>query len=117
MALWMPQWPYPTKIENPKKTRKGPDFYAKQQKKIDAGLATMEKDLSDEEFCYGNTFTLVDIACGCALVCVDIRLPKMDWRKNFPALALHLARMAKRHSFCILSGIRDPAVQARLQKS
>ena len=101
MALWMPQWLYPTRTEN-QSYRKGPDFYAK-QRKIDVGLATMEKDLNDEEFCHGDTFTLADITPAAAhLICVDIRLPKMDWRKHFPALARHLARIAKRGSFNIL---------------
>jgi glutathione S-transferase len=27
----------------------------------------MEKDLGSRQFCYGNTFTLADIACGMAL--------------------------------------------------
>jgi len=100
----------------PQATRKGPDFYAKQQKKIKAGLSTMEKDLSNKEFCHGDTFTLADIACGCALVCVDIRVPEMDWRKSFPALARHSARMAERDSFNILSKIRDTAVEAKLEE-
>ena len=86
----------------PKVTRKGPDFYPKQQMKIDSGLATMENDLNDEEFCHGDTFTLADIACGCTLICVYISLPKMDWRKHFPAIARNLARIAKRGSFNIL---------------
>jgi len=85
----------------PEATRKGPDFYAKQQKKIDAGLATMEKDLGDGKFCHGDNFTLADIACGCALVCVDIRVSEMDWRKSFPALSRHAAQMAERDSFDI----------------
>jgi len=46
--------------------RKGPEFFAKQQKKIDASLATMEKDLDDREFCHGDSLTLADIACGSA---------------------------------------------------
>ncbi len=83
----------------PEATRKGPDFYAKHQKKIDAGLTTMEKDIGDQEFCHGDRFTLADIACGCALICVDIRVPDMNWRKSFPALDRHAERLAERGTF------------------
>ncbi|MDA0262126.1 MAG: glutathione S-transferase N-terminal domain-containing protein, partial [Proteobacteria bacterium] len=72
---------------------------AKQQKKIDAGLAAMAKDLGDRDFCQGDSFTLADIACGCALVCIDIRRADMDWRQTHPALARHAERMASRQSF------------------
>jgi glutathione S-transferase len=83
----------------PEATRKGPEFYAKQQKKIDAGLTTMAKDLGEREYCHGDSFSLADIACGCALVCVDIRVPDMNWRASYPALARHAERMAARESF------------------
>jgi glutathione S-transferase len=72
---------------------------AKQQKKIDASLAAMEKDLGNGKFCHGDGFTLADIACGCALVCLDIRCADMDWRQTHPALARHAERMAIRESF------------------
>ncbi len=74
-------------------------FRAKQQKTIDAGLATMAKDIGDGEFCHGNGFTLADIACGCAPVCPDFRQADMDWRQTHPALARHAERMAIRASF------------------
>jgi glutathione S-transferase len=72
---------------------------SKQQKKIDAGLATLAKDLGDGDFCHDNRFTLADIACGSTLVCLDLRLPDMDWRKTYPVLARHAERMVKRESF------------------
>jgi glutathione S-transferase len=83
----------------PEAERKGPDFYAKQQKKIDAGLAAMAKDLGEAKFCHGDGFSLADIACGCALVCLDIRRADMDWRQTHPTLARHAERMAGRASF------------------
>ena len=85
----------------PEATRKGPDFYAKQQKKIDSGLATMGKDLGDQDFCYGDSFSLADISCGCALICIDIRVPGMGWRESFPALARYAERIIKRPAFKI----------------
>jgi len=83
----------------PLEQRKGPEFYAKQQKKIDAGLAAMGKDLGNRQFCFGNSFTLADIACGCALSCVERTLPKLEWRKTYPVLARHMERLAARPSF------------------
>ena len=79
--------------------RKGADFYAKHQKKIDAGLLKMEKDLGGREFCYSDSFTLADIACGCALFYLDTTLPDMEWRKTYPGLAGLAERLAKRTSF------------------
>lgn len=79
--------------------RKGPEFNTKQQKKIDAGLATMERDLSNRDFCYGNSFTLADIACGSALAYLDHTLPKMEWRKTHPGLARLAAKLAAREAF------------------
>ena len=83
----------------PEAERKGPDFYAKQQKKIDAGLVAMAKDLGDREFCYGNGFTLADIACGCALGYLDSILPNLEWRKTYPGLKRLAERLAMRVSF------------------
>ncbi|MGY8991187.1 MAG: glutathione S-transferase family protein [Rhodospirillales bacterium] len=71
----------------------------KQQKKIDAGLATMAKDLGDRDFCHGDSFTFADIACGCAAVCLDCWHRDMDWRQAHPSLARHAERMASRESF------------------
>jgi len=79
--------------------RKGADFFDKQQRKIDAGLVAMETDLGDRSFCFGDHFTLADIACGSALVYLDIVLPDLDWRGRHPALARHYGRLAQRPSF------------------
>lgn len=78
----------------------------KQQKKIDAGLAVLAKDLGGGKFCHEDSFSLADIACGSALVCLDFRLPDMDWRQAYPVLASHAERMSKRESFKA-AGSRD----------
>jgi glutathione S-transferase len=83
----------------PAAQRKDADFYAKQQKKIDAGLQKMEDDLGGREFCHGDSFTLADIACGCALSYLDTTLPDMEWRGTYPGLARLAERLAKRPSF------------------
>ena len=83
----------------PEPKRQDNDWYVKQQRKIDAGLARMETDLGDRMFCHGDTFTLADIACGIALGYLDRALPKVDWRRSYPGLRAHAERLAKRESF------------------
>lgn len=83
----------------PEGERKGAEFYVKHQTKIDAGLATMESDIAERAFCCGDSLTLADIACGCALSYLDSNLPQLDWRKDHTSLK-HLAkRLADRESF------------------
>jgi glutathione S-transferase len=83
----------------PEGERKGAEFQAKQQRKIDAGLATMESDIADRAFCFGDDLTLADIACGCALSYLDSNLPQLDWRKGHPSLKNLVERLAGRDSF------------------
>lgn len=72
---------------------------ANQQKKIDLGLALMERDLGAGEFCYGDALSLADIACVVALAYLDHVLPKVDWRKAYPGLRCLFDRMEARESF------------------
>ena len=83
----------------PAAQRKGPEWYAKQQKKIDAGLAAMEMDLGVRDFCCGESFTLADVACGTALGYLDLALPDVEWRKTCPGLRQLAERLAARESF------------------
>jgi glutathione S-transferase len=72
---------------------------AHQQKKIDLGLAAMERDLGGRAFCHGGAYTLADIAAGTALLYLDVILPKLDWRARHPRLAALAARLKQRESF------------------
>ena len=83
----------------PPAMRQSADWHLSQQKKIDAGLATMESELDSRTFCYGNTFTLADIACGMVLGYLDHALPRLDWRNSFLRLKKHAKRLAERASF------------------
>jgi glutathione S-transferase len=86
----------------PEDRRKGPDFFARQQKKVEAGLARMEADIGDREFCHGESLTLADLACGCALLYVDRTQPDSAWRGLYPSLARVFGRLSKRKSFLLL---------------
>ena len=83
----------------PKAEQRGEALYTKQKKKIDNGLATMEKDLGSRQFCHGNSFTLADIACGVALGYIDHALPQFNWRKTHPNLSKLADRLAERATF------------------
>ena len=67
--------------------------------KVDAGLAEMSRLLGDRPFCYGNQFSLADIAVGCTLGWLDFRFPAIDWRSRHPNLAELQARLEQRQSF------------------
>jgi glutathione S-transferase len=74
-------------------------WFEKQRQKIDRGLALMERDLGKREFCFGDRYTLADIAAGYALGYLDFALPEVEWRKAHPALAQLAERLAARPSF------------------
>jgi glutathione S-transferase len=74
-------------------------WHARQQKKVDGGLARMEADLKGRDYCFGNGLTLADIACGVALWYMDRVLPQQDWRATHPRLKDHDAFLSRRPSF------------------
>ncbi len=76
-----------------------PEWHLKQKGKIEAGLATMERDLGSQQFCFGGGFSLADIACGVALFYLDRAVPNLEWRGAFPSLRLHAERLGQRNSF------------------
>ncbi len=83
----------------PEGRRESPEWYEKQRRKIERGLATMAKDLGEREFCYGERFSLADIAAGFALDYLDRVLQEIDWRTSYPNLKRFADRLAKRDSF------------------
>lgn len=84
---------------NPEGSRQAAEWHARQQRKIDAGLAAMERELGGRDACYGSSFSLADIACGVALGYLDHALPQVAWRERHPNLARHAARLFARPSF------------------
>lgn len=82
----------------PVEKRKGPAYTAKQTKKIDAGLATLEAALAKGEYLHDDEFSLGDVACYCALAFLDRSQASFDWRKAYPNLADFAARLALRPS-------------------
>lgn len=75
------------------------EWFAKRQAKITLGLALMERDLGSKDWCFGDRFTLADIATGYALGYLDFALPEVEWRSKHPALAKLAQRLNARPSF------------------
>jgi len=83
----------------PEEKQRAPAWFERQRLKIDRGLAVMEEGLGAGQFCFGDRFTLADIAAGYALGYLDFALPEIEWRKGHPALARLAERLAARKSF------------------
>jgi glutathione S-transferase len=75
------------------------EWIARQQRKVDAGVAVLARELEDKAWCNGEGYSLADIATGCALGYLDLRGSAPDWRTEFPNLARHADKLAKRPSF------------------
>ena len=76
-----------------------PEWHARQRGKIERALTAMSAQLGEREWCFGNALSLADIAVGCALGCLDFRIPDLEWRSKHPALVALAARLAQRPSF------------------
>lgn len=83
----------------PAEKQRAPAWFERQRAKIDRGLAAMEKDLGAGAFCFGERFTLADVAAGYALGYLDQALPDIEWRAAHPALRRLAERLAGRKSF------------------
>jgi glutathione S-transferase len=59
----------------------------------------MERELGTRHFCFGDSFTLADIAAVYALDYLDRVLPDVEWRTSHAALRGLAERLADRESF------------------
>lgn len=75
------------------------EWLARQQGKIDRALQMMADDLAAKPWCTGDFFTLADIAVGCCMGWLDLRLPDLPWRRTHPNLARLAEKLAQRQSF------------------
>jgi glutathione S-transferase len=91
-----------------------PDWIARQQDKIDRGLAAMSSDLGERQWCNGEGYSLADIAVGCCLGYLDFRFPAINWREPYPNLANLLERLSARPSFI---DTRPPAAEHANKKT
>ena len=76
-----------------------PDWLARQQGKVDRALRAMSEELANRSFCCGDFFNLADVAVGCCLGWMDLRLPEVAWRQSYPNMAKLADKLAQRPSF------------------
>jgi glutathione S-transferase len=79
--------------------QQSPDWIARQQVKIERGVAELARELDDRTWCNGEGYSLADIATGCTLGYLDLRYAELDWRDRYPNLARLAEKLAKRPSF------------------
>ena len=75
------------------------EWIACQQGKIDRALKVMSEELGNRTWCSGDHYSLADIAVGCALGYLDMRLPDTQWRRDYQNLEKLVEKLNKRLSF------------------
>jgi glutathione S-transferase len=78
--------------------QEGP-WLARQHGKVETGIAALARELGDKDYLRGRDLTLGDVACGCALLWLEFRLPEYAWRGKYPNLAAWAKRLEARLSF------------------
>jgi glutathione S-transferase len=75
------------------------DWLLLQEKTLFRGLEALSEALGEKPWYLGNSMTLADIACGCMLGYLDLRLAEIDWRAAHANLARLADKLATRASF------------------
>ena len=75
------------------------EWMARQQRKVDGGIAALAELAGDREWVVGDRFGLADIATGTVLRYLDVRFPAYPWRERYPNLVALSARLEARPSF------------------
>jgi glutathione S-transferase len=81
----------------------------RQMGKANRGLRVAAHDLAEKPWCAGESYTLADIALGCALGYLDFRFAGLDWRAEHPNLKRHAGKLFKLPPFDATEP-RDPPV-------
>lgn len=76
-----------------------PAWMARQKGKVEAGIAALERELGGKAYLHGDAMTLGDIACACALLWLEFRMPEFAWRRSHAALGRWIERLEARPSF------------------
>jgi glutathione S-transferase len=71
----------------------------RQLDKVTRGLDLLAADVGERTWCYGERYSLADIALGCCLGWLAFRHPSIDWRTQYPQLARHFDRLMTRPAF------------------
>lgn len=86
------------------KTQRPPEqqsakWIGRQMDKMHAGLAAMSSGLAEKPWCNGSSYTLADIAAGCALGYLDFRFGDLEWRSKYANLDRLQEKLLLRPSF------------------
>lgn len=76
-----------------------PAWIEKQLGKIDRSFAFLSQELGKKSYCTGDSFSLADVAVGCALFWIEFRLPEVEWRSRYPNLNALAEKLMQRKSF------------------
>lgn len=68
-------------------------------RKVSEALRVASHDLAERAWCAGDSYSLADIALGCALGYLDFRFPDLGWRAQYPNLVRHADKLFKRSPF------------------
>jgi glutathione S-transferase len=79
--------------------QQSPAWIARQMSKVQAALRSASNGLGERPWCNGQSYTLADVALGCALGWLDYRFPSIDWRTPYPNLARQYEKLSVRPSF------------------
>ena len=72
----------------------------KQMSKVKLGLHVLNKDLGSQDWCVANSFSLADVALGCALGYINLRFSEViDLNRDYPNLARINATLVKLAAF------------------
>jgi glutathione S-transferase len=74
-------------------------FIDRQMRKVHDALKAMSNGLGEKPWCNGATYTLADIAVGCALGYLVFRFGDIEWRKTYPNLGRLYDKLMARPSF------------------
>jgi glutathione S-transferase len=80
-------------------THQSQKWMDRQMAKVHAGVAAMSRGIGNKSWCNNHSYSLADIAVGCALGYLDFRFPQIDWRSPYPMLAKHFEKLSARQSF------------------
>ena len=75
-------------------------WIARKLAQVENALQAMSEALGEQQFCFGVSLSLADIAVVCALDWLDFRFPELHrWHEQYPNLAQLQNRCAARASF------------------
>jgi len=75
------------------------EWIDRQLQKVAAGVAALAVELGDKPWCNGESYSLADIATGCALDYLVLRGSEIGWSHDYANLTRLAEKLARRPSF------------------